>query len=151
MKADWWRSWHGAPTDPKWQAIARRAKVATALVVAVAWALFGRASANDDDRGSIAGFDAESLAVFLGIEEVEVTAIVAAMTDKGVLVGDRLIVGEAPARARGRERRAGESLARGKEGRTRRNARERSRTRPNRGNPRCTRERDRTHANAIDR
>lgn len=36
---DWFRSHHGAPTDPKWQVIARRAKVTPAEVVALFWLL----------------------------------------------------------------------------------------------------------------
>ena len=89
MTADWLRSWHGAPTDPKWLMIAARAKVSPGMVVAVAWALFDRAS-SAEDRGSIAGFDPESFACFTGFETAQIEAIVAAMRDKGVIAGERL-------------------------------------------------------------
>ena len=89
MTADWFRSWHGAPTDPKWLMIAARAKVLPGMVVAVAWALFDRAS-SAEDRGSIAGFDPESFACFTGFETAQIEAIVAAMRDKGVIAGERL-------------------------------------------------------------
>ncbi len=81
---EWFRSWHGAPTDPKWLGIARRAGVAPGIAVAVAWALMDRAS-QASDRGSIDGYDAEGLAYFYGCEPEQVEAIVAAMTDKGMI------------------------------------------------------------------
>jgi hypothetical protein len=93
MKADWWRSWHGAPTDPKWLTIAARAKVPPGVVAAVAWALFDRAS-SAEDRGSIAGFDPESLAHFFGFKPAQIEAIVAAMREKGVIAGDRIAAWE---------------------------------------------------------
>jgi hypothetical protein len=85
---DWFRSWHGAPTDPKWLGIARRASVAPGIAVAVAWALMDRAS-QASDRGSIAGYDAEGLAYFYGCEPEQVEAIVAAMADKGMISDGR--------------------------------------------------------------
>lgn len=85
---DWFRSWHGAPTDQKWLAIAKRAKVAPGFVVAVVWSLMDRASQHAD-RGSIAGYDAEAMAVFLGCEEEHVLGIVQALHEKGVLERDR--------------------------------------------------------------
>ncbi|WP_296441299.1 hypothetical protein [Rhizobium sp. 60-20] len=88
MSNDWFRSWHGAPTDPKWLGIARRAGVAPGIAVAVAWALMDRAS-QASDRGSISGYDAEGLAYFYGCEPEQVDAIVAAMTDKGMIADGR--------------------------------------------------------------
>lgn len=85
---DWFRSWHGAPTDPKWLGIARRAGVAPGIAVAVAWALMDRAS-QSADRGSIGGYDAEGLAYFYGCEPENVEAIVSAMVDKGMVVDGR--------------------------------------------------------------
>jgi hypothetical protein len=85
---DWFRSWHGAPTDPKWLGIARRAGVAPGIAVAVAWALMDRAS-QSSDRGSITGYDAEGLAYFYGCEPEQVEAIVSAMADKGMITDGR--------------------------------------------------------------
>jgi len=85
---DWFRSWHGAPTDPKWLGIAKRAGVAPGIAVAVAWALMDRAS-QAADRGSIEGYDAEGLAYFYGCEPENVEAIVAAMEDKGMIANGR--------------------------------------------------------------
>lgn len=86
---DWFRSWHGAPTDPKWLGIARRAGVAPGIAVAIAWALMDRAS-QAEDRGSINGYDAEGLGCFFGCEPEEVEAIVRAMSDKGMIADGRL-------------------------------------------------------------
>lgn len=86
---DWFRSWHGAPTDPKWLGIARKAGVAPGIAVAVAWALMDRAS-QADDRGSIAGYDADGLACFFGCDPEQVDAIVSAMEEKGVINDGRL-------------------------------------------------------------
>ncbi|WP_246765015.1 hypothetical protein [Ensifer sp. PDNC004] len=88
MSNDWFRSWHGAPTDPKWLGIARRAGVAPGIAVAVAWALMDRAS-QAADRGSVKGYDAEGLAYFYGCEPEQVEAIVAAMADKGMICDGR--------------------------------------------------------------
>jgi hypothetical protein len=85
---DWFRSWHGAPTDSKWLGIGRRAGVAPGIAVAVAWALMDRAS-QAEDRGSIACFDAEGLAYFFGCEPEQVQAIVLAMSEKRIIVDGR--------------------------------------------------------------
>lgn len=90
---DWWRSWHGAPTDGKWLAVAKRAGVAPILVSATAWALFDYASQHQD-RGSIAGFDIESYAIWAGAEESDVTATIQAMTDKQIIRDGRLTAWE---------------------------------------------------------
>lgn len=84
MSNDWFRSWHGAPTDPKWLGIARKAGVVPGIVVAVAWALMDRAS-QSDDRGSIYGYDPDGLAYFFGCEPENIEAIVSAMMDKGII------------------------------------------------------------------
>lgn len=85
---DWFRSWHGAPTDPKWLGIAKRAGVAPGIAVAVAWALMDRAS-QAEDRGRVSGYDAEGLACFFGCEAEQVDSLVSAMTDKGMIVDGR--------------------------------------------------------------
>ena len=83
----WFRSWHGAPTDMKWRTIAKRAGVPSGYVTAIVWTLLDRAS-QADERGSIAGYDAEEIAVALDFEPEQVEAVIAAMRDKGVLDGD---------------------------------------------------------------
>jgi len=80
----WFRSWHGAPTDPKWLGIARKAGVAPGIVSALVWALLDRAS-QATERGSIAGYDADGLGCFMGCEAEQVEAVIALMHEKGVL------------------------------------------------------------------
>jgi hypothetical protein len=81
---DWFRSWHGAPTDNKWLLIAKRAGVTPMMVSAVFWALLDYASQREE-RGSVAGFDAETYAMWAGCDETDVIAIVNAMRAKGVI------------------------------------------------------------------
>jgi len=54
------------------------------------WALFDYASQNSEDRGSVEGFDAETYAVFAGIDEDVVSRVVAALEEKNVIVDGRL-------------------------------------------------------------
>lgn len=86
----WFRSWHGAPTDPKWRTVAKRAGVRPGDVTALVWALLDRAS-QAAERGSIAGYDAEVLADALGYETQEVEAILSALHEKGVLENDKFV------------------------------------------------------------
>lgn len=81
---DWFRSWHGAPTDTKWLVIARRANVAPGIVSATAWALFDYAS-QAPDRGNVTGFDVEMYAVYSGFSEADISAVLAAMRDKAII------------------------------------------------------------------
>ena len=93
MSHDWFRSWHGAPVDAKWRTIAKRAGVRTAYVVSVAWLLMDRAS-QSEDRGSIAGYDAETIADYLDMETLDVETVIRAMSEKGFLNGDRIAAWE---------------------------------------------------------
>lgn len=86
---DWFRSWHGAPTDAKWLVIGKRAGVAPGVVSAVMWALFDHASQNED-RGEVAGFDFETYSAFSGFEEDKVRAVYAALEGKGIVVSGRI-------------------------------------------------------------
>lgn len=86
---DWFRSHHGAPSDSKWLVIARKAKVQPVAVVAVFWSLLDYAS-QQESRGDIEGFDPESVAAFLGIEDDEITAIMIAFEDKGITTEGRI-------------------------------------------------------------
>ena len=87
MSNQWFRSWHGAPTDPKWLGIARKAGVAPGIVAAVVWALLDRAS-QSSERGCIDGYDADGIACFMGCEPEQVEAIVGIMHEKAILVGN---------------------------------------------------------------
>lgn len=122
-RMDWFRSHHGAPTDPKWLMIARRAGCRPIEVAAIWWALLDYASQHED-RGSIAGFDRETLAEFYDLEEITIDAVVAALEQKGLLAGSRIAswsrrnplreddtAAERKRRQRERERQAGSHAA----------------------------------------
>jgi hypothetical protein len=119
MSNQWFRSWHGAPTDPKWLGIARRSGVAPGMVAAVVWCLMDRAS-QATERGSIDGYDADGIGCFFGLETEQVEAIISALHEKGVLAGNRFASWEnrQPKREDGASERAKEW-------------RERKRTQPN--------------------
>lgn len=96
---EWFRSWHGAPTDNKWLVIARRAEtlmkrnetyepIYPGFVSAVVWALLDHAS-QAEARGDVSGFDVETYAAFSGFSEDAVSAIIAALKEKEVISSDQ--------------------------------------------------------------
>jgi hypothetical protein len=89
MSMDWFRSHHGAPTDPKWLLIAKRANVRPIHVIGTWWALLDYASQHSD-RGSIDGFDTETFALFAGLEDEHVSRIVTTLRDKGLIIDGRI-------------------------------------------------------------
>lgn len=89
MSMDWFRSHHGAPTDPKWLLIAKRANVRPIHVIGTWWALLDYASQHSE-RGSIDGFDTETFALFAGLDDEHVSRIVTSLRDKGLIVGDQI-------------------------------------------------------------
>jgi hypothetical protein len=86
MANQWFRSWHGAPTNPKWGLIGRKVNLPHGMVFAIAWALFDRAS-QAEERGSIDGYDPEELAYVMGCDAEDIDAVVSAMRDKGMIEG----------------------------------------------------------------
>lgn len=116
---DWFRSWHGAPTDPKWLLIGKKAGVAPGMVSAIVWALFDHAS-QLADRGNVSGFDVETYAIFSGFSEEDIAAVIRELTAKGIIEGGRLSAWEKrqPKREDGSAERS-------------REYRERNRTQPN--------------------
>lgn len=86
---DWFRSWHGAPTDNKWLVIARKAGVAPGLVSAVVWALLDHAS-QAQERGFVGDFDIETYAAFSGFDEDHIARVLEALAGKGIIVDGAL-------------------------------------------------------------
>jgi hypothetical protein len=86
---DWFRSWHGAPTDPKWLLIAKKAGVKPCHVAHTFWALMDHGSQNAD-RGFVGDFDIETFALFSGLEEEHVSRIVTQLREKKLIVDERL-------------------------------------------------------------
>lgn len=75
---EWFRWYHGAISDPKWALVARRSKQTVGVVVAVWAALLEHASQNDE-RGSIEGFDCESIDAHFGFSDGATEAVCNAM------------------------------------------------------------------------
>jgi hypothetical protein len=125
---DWFRTWHGAPSDPKWRMIAKKASVRAGDVWAVVSYLFDRAS-QAEDRGSVAGYDAELIAEIFGYEADDVTRIIHELEAKNVIMGGRLTAWDKyqPKREDGSQERAKAWRDRKKD------EEERSRTQPNAG------------------
>ena len=90
---DWFRSWHGAPTDPKWLLIARRANTSPGIVSAIVWALFDHAS-QAESRGLVDHFDVETYSAFSGFEEGVITTVITTLEDKGLIIDGRLAAWE---------------------------------------------------------
>jgi hypothetical protein len=86
---DWWKSWHGAPTDDKWLVIAKRAGVTAIMVPAIAWALLDHAS-QAENRGDVSTFDVEAYALKFGLDEDQVRAVISAMEARTMIVGGRI-------------------------------------------------------------
>lgn len=112
---DWLRWWHGTVTDPKFQRVARMSGASVGEVLAVWACLLECASAipecdvsvterdasRDDcdasvtsvahvSRGDVTSFDCDDHDVLLGFDDGKVAAVVAALTDRGLIVGGRL-------------------------------------------------------------
>jgi hypothetical protein len=86
---DWFRSWHGAPTDLKWLVIAKHANTTPGVVSAIVWALLDHAS-QVEERGDVSGFNCETYAAFSGFEEDTVRAVFSAMQAKHIIVDGRI-------------------------------------------------------------
>jgi hypothetical protein len=87
---DWFRSWHGAPTDPKWLLIAKRSETQAGVVSAIVWALFDFASQNSSDRGCVEAFDAETYAAFSGFEEATIKRVIECLEEKKLIIDGHL-------------------------------------------------------------
>ena len=75
---NWLRWYHGTVTDPKWRVIAKASGRPLPEVVAV-WALVLEHASQNEDRGTLDGFDVESAAAALEIPEEAIEAVLDAM------------------------------------------------------------------------
>lgn len=82
---EWLRWYHGAISDPKWPLIARKSKQNIGTVVAV-WAAILEHASQDEERGSIDGFDPEAIDALYGYEDGTCKSVVDAMADKKLIV-----------------------------------------------------------------
>lgn len=91
---DWFRSWHGAPTDPKWLLIAKRSETQPGFVSAIVWALLDFASQNESDRGCVDGFDVETYSTFSGFDENAINRVIECLKQKNIIVDGHLAAWE---------------------------------------------------------
>lgn len=83
---DWFRWHHGSVTDPKFQLVARKSKQALASVIAV-WAFVLEQASASEDRGAFGTIDCEAIDCLLGLEDGATDAILAAMSERGLVDG----------------------------------------------------------------
>ena len=81
---EWLRWYHGACSDAKWPIIARKANVSVGVVVSV-WAALLEYASQDEERGSVAGFDGETYDALYGYKDGTCEAVLEAMTEKGLI------------------------------------------------------------------
>jgi len=84
---DFYRLFHGLPYDARLAVIAKRSSLSRAEALALFIALHDYAS-QTLPRGSLAGFDAEQVALALDLDAAKVSAALEALTDKGIIGPD---------------------------------------------------------------
>lgn len=81
---NWFRWYHGSSCDTKWPWVARRSGQCVGTVVAVWSALLEHASQNEE-RGSVDGFNCEEIDVLFGYDEGTCASVFRAMCERGVI------------------------------------------------------------------
>ena len=81
---EWLRWYHGAISDSKWPLIARKSGQNIGTVVSI-WAALLEHASQDEERGSIEGFDPEAIDALFGYEDGTCEAVVAAMLSKDLI------------------------------------------------------------------
>ena len=87
---NWYKAFHGLPYDPQLAVVAKRAGISRAEILALIIALMDHASQNNP-RGSLAGLDAEKLAVALDLDVAHIDTSLQALRDKGVVSADNTL------------------------------------------------------------
>jgi hypothetical protein len=87
---DWFRSYHGAPTDPKWIVIANKADSKPGVVAAIWWYLMDMAS-QARVRGDVSAFDPEVCAAAFGWSEDEVVRVFDALRAKQLISAESIL------------------------------------------------------------
>jgi len=85
---DWFKSYHGAPFDPKLAVVAKRAGRPRGEIVAVWWAVLDYASRNAETRGNARNADAEEIAIAFDFNTEDVLTILQAMRERGMIETD---------------------------------------------------------------
>ena len=86
---DWFAHFNGTASDPKWSSVARLAGCPKYQVYAV-WCLLLEHASAARERGSVTGFDPESLGHDLGLDVDIIEAVVKALRVRKHITGDRI-------------------------------------------------------------
>lgn len=89
----WFRWHHGSVTDPKFQLVARKSGQSLPAVIAV-WAFVLEQASAHESRGDFSGLDCESVDCLLGLDDGATNAILAAMSDRGLVDAGRVAAWE---------------------------------------------------------
>ena len=81
---EWFRWYHGAISDPKWPLIARKSGQNIGTVVSI-WAAILEYASQSEPRGSIEGFDYETIDALFGYEDGTTETVFSAMIAKGLI------------------------------------------------------------------
>lgn len=82
---DWFRSYIGTSTDPKFRVVAKKSGARLGDVLAV-WQMLLERACGADERGRVDGFDCEGADALLDLDDGQGCAIYAAMEAKGLVV-----------------------------------------------------------------
>lgn len=84
---DWLRWYDGTISDAKWSIIALKAKTNIGTVVSI-WAALLEHASRQEDRGSLVGFDGETIDALFGYEMGTASAVYEALKEKGLITED---------------------------------------------------------------
>lgn len=88
---EWFRWYHGAISDPKWPLIARKSGQNIGTVVSI-WAALLEFASQSEARGSVAGFDCETIDALYGYPDGTTETVCNAMKRHGLLSETHVIV-----------------------------------------------------------
>ena len=85
----WLRWYAGTVNDAKWAMIARKTGINVPTVIAI-WAALLEYASENEDRGSVSGFDPEEIDAVFGLADGTCAAVIEAMTSKGIIEDGRI-------------------------------------------------------------
>ena len=86
---NWYRVYHGMPSDSKWPIISKKSGQPIGIVVAVWIALLDHAS-QADTRGDVSTFDCEEIDALYGLKDGTTEAVYTALIDKKLIFDGHL-------------------------------------------------------------
>lgn len=145
---EWYRAYHGMPSDSKLQVVARRTKQPMAHVVAV-WVSILDTASQADPRGMVK-LDPEELAVIQDIEFEAAEAIIQGFRDKGMIDENNVLTAWAKRQRTTSTERSRDSRAKKKQGATGGNAAQQDAAQDDAAEQNETDATDRTEKNRTD-